>query len=194
MRASVLALVLALALALAGGACAPRTPQPDRTPLVPVPVAIVPPTVTGQDLTVDLDTTTEVAEAIKSVGPQVLIGDGRLWDIHQGQRLVGALELATLKKRVDPRRPDDRDGIIGQILGSHTRQIQIDGLPVWTIVNDGTARQMFVWFGAANLGVLQIKGDGVNAGQIADDLIRRIASQPAWHTLAPQEYKRRTQN
>jgi hypothetical protein len=158
---------------------------------VAVDVTLVPAKTAEQNLTVDLDTTTEVRDAIKSVGPQVLVSDARMWNIHHGQRLVGALELASLRKRVDPRRPDDRDRIVGQILGSHTRLLQINGLPVWTVVNDGTARQIFVWFGARNLGVLQIKGDGVNAGQIADDLIRRIVSQPGWHALAPQDYKRK---
>jgi hypothetical protein len=173
-------------------ACAPRTPQVDRSPIVPVDAALVPATTTGPELTVDLDTTTEVRDAVKSVGPQVLVSDAQMWDIHHGQRLVGALEVATLKKRVDPRRQDDRDRIIGQILGSHTRQIQVDGLPVWTILDDGTARQVFVWFGARNFGVLQVKGEGINPGQIADVLIRQIASKPAWHPLAPQDYRRRT--
>lgn len=177
----------------AGSACAARTLPPDRSPIVSVDVALVPANTTGDNLTVDLDTTTEVRDAMRSVGPQVLVSDARMWDIHHGQRLVGALELATLKPRVDPRRPDDRDRIVGQILGSHTRQIQINGLPVWTVLNDGTARQIFVWFGARNLGVLQIKGDGVNPGPIADDLIRRIVSQPGWHALAPQEYRRKPQ-
>jgi hypothetical protein len=163
----------------------------DRSPLVPVDVTLVPTKTAEQDLTVDLDTTTEVRSALRSVGPQVLVSDVRMWDIHHGQRLVGALELATLKRRVDPRRADDRDRIVGQILGSHTRELQINGLPVWNVLNDGTARQIFVWFGARNLGVLQVKGDGFNPGQIADDLIRRIVSKPAWHALAPQDYRRR---
>jgi len=188
-----LLVIMAAAMALTGGAgCAPRTPKPDRSPIVPVDVALVPTTVKAQDLTVDLDTTTEVRQAMRSVGPQVLVGDIRLWDIHHGQRLVGALELATLKPRVDPRKPEDRDPLVGQILGSHTKQIQVNGLPVWTIPDDGTGRQVFVWFGARSLGVLQVKGEGINPGQLADDLIPRIASQPGWHPLAPQEYRRKT--
>lgn len=190
MKARILAVVGCVCL-MAG--CAARTPALDRSAVVPVDAALVPPALRDQGLTIDLDTTTDVRDAMRSIGPQLLVSDARMWDVHHGQRLIGALELATLKKRVDPRRRADRDRVIGQILGSHTRQIQVDGLPVWTITDDGSARRIYTWFGARSFGVLQLKGDDLNLGQIADTLVQQIASQAGWHALAPQDYRRKGQ-
>lgn len=174
-----------------GSACAPRSVAVDTSPVVRIDTSMVPAT-SNQNLTVDLDTSKEVRSAVKSAGAQILVGDVRLWNIHHGQRLVGALQLATLKSRVDPRRSEDRDEIVSQVLGGHTRQLLIGGLPVWTVPDDGTARQIFVFFGARSLGVLQVKGVDINANELADDLIHKIASRPAWQPLAPQDYERKT--
>ncbi len=183
-------LALALAVMAGGSACADRIPKLDTSAPVPVDVGLVPGK-SNQDLTVDLDTSKEVRSALKSTGSQVLVGDVRLWNIHHGQRLVGALQLATLKQRIDPRRADDRNEIVTQVLGSRPRQLVIGGVPVWTVPDDGTARQIFVFFGARSFGVLQVKGVEINAGELADDLIHKIASQPGWHPLAPQDYEKK---
>lgn len=182
----------ALCVVVAGGACAARTPKLDTSPPVPVVTQIVPTAVESQQLTVDLDTTREVRSAVRQVGAQVLVSDARVWNLHRGQRLVGALQLATLKKRVDPRVDADRRDIIGQILGGRAREIEVGGVPVWTIPDDGAHRGIYVWFGAHAFGVLQVKGDDINGGAIADQLIHAIATQPAWQALPPQAYERKS--
>jgi hypothetical protein len=182
----------AVCVAITGGACADRTPQLDTSPPVPVVTDMVPTAVESQQLTVDLDETREVRSAVKQVGAQVLVSDARVWNLHHGQRLVGALQLATLKKRVDPREDADRRDIIGQILGGRARQIQVGGVPVWTIPDDGAHRSIYVWFGGHAFGVLQVKGDDINGGAIADELIHAIATQPAWQALPPQAYERKS--
>lgn len=177
-------------LCLAAAGCAARDVKPDTSPVVPVVTGLVPASLPAQKLTIDLDRSKEVRSAVRSAGPQVLVSDARLWNIHRGQRLVGALQLATLKKRIDPRRAGDRQAIIGQVLGSRAREIQVDGLPVWTVPDDGAGRGIYVWFGARTFGVLQLKGAEIQPAAVADELVHRIASQPAWQALPPQAYGR----
>lgn len=187
MRRRLLPLVCAAA-AIAATGCAARDVVPDTSPVTPISTDLVPASLPAHKLTIDLDRTKEVRNALRSAGPQVLVGDARLWNIHRGQRLVGALQLATLKKRVDPRREKDREAIIAQVLGGRARQIQVDGLPVWTIPDDGAGRGIYVWFGARSFGVLQLKGTDIQPGAVADALVHQIASQPAWRALPPQAY------
>jgi hypothetical protein len=180
---------VALVAALTLGGCAARDVGIDRTPGAAVPTDLVPAGLPAHQLTIDADATTDVRDAIAAAGPQLLVGDARMWDIHLGQRLVGALQLSTLRSRVDPRRQEDRDAIVGQALGSRARQVLVRGLPVWTVPDDGAKRGVYVWFGAHTFGVLQIKGDGVDTGAVADELISHIAAQPGWQALPPQAYR-----
>jgi len=182
-----LATIAALAALLVAG-CAGGTAKPKVAPVVPVPTGIVPGSLPAEKLTLQLDTATEVKQAIASVGPQLLVSDARLWELHFGQRLVGALQLATLKPRVNPAHAADRASIVGQILGAEFHKIQVNGLPVWTVRDDGSQRAVYVWFGAHEFGVLQLKGASISPGQVADDLIARIAGEPAWQALPPQVY------
>src|SRR4051794_37574975 len=80
-------------------------------PVRPVPGGIVPASLPAEGLTVLPNTSDEVKQAISSVGPQLLVSDARLWEIHLGARLVGALQVATLKRRVDPVSAKDRNAV-----------------------------------------------------------------------------------
>ena len=184
-----LAAAAALAAALGLTGCAARDVALDRTPGTPVPADLVPASLPSFKLTVDPDATPDVKAAIAAAGPQVLVGDARMWDLHLGQRLVGALQISTLRKRIDPRRAEDRDAIVVQSLGSRARRIVVGGLPVWTVPDDGSKRGVYVWFGARSFAVLQLKADGLDAGAVADDLIGQIARRPSWHALPPQAYE-----
>ena len=177
-----------VAVGMLASGCAARDVVPDTSPVTPISTDLVPASLPAQKLTIDLDRSKEVKKAVQSAGPQVLVGDARLWNIHRGQRLVGALQLATLKKRVDPRRATDRQAIISQVLGGRARQIQVDGLPVWTVPDDGAGRGIYVWFGARSFGVLQLKGTDIQPAAVADALVHQIASRPAWRALPPQAY------
>ena len=175
-------------------ACLPACATELKTtaePVRPVPVGIVPPSLPAEGLTLLPNTSAEVKDAISSVGPQVLVSEARLWEIHLGSRLVGALQVATLKRRVNPADARDRAAVIGQVLQGRRQQITVRGLPVWTTPNDGASRAVYVWFGAHAFGVLQLKGEGITPNQVADDLIPQLASQPAWQPLPPQAYASR---
>jgi len=176
-----------LVAGLTCAACGSSRPADVGAPR-PVPAFLVPAALPSEGLTIQPNTTLEVRQAIASVGPQLLVSDARLWELHLGAQLVGALQLATLKERIDPAHAADRNAIIGQILPGETEEIDINGLPVWTTPDDGSDRSLFIWFGAHIFGVLQLKGDGVDPPRVADDLIGHIAAAPAWQALPPQAY------
>jgi hypothetical protein len=180
--------VAAAAASLSVTGCA-GTSKPKAEPVRLVPTAVVPTALEAEGLTIQPNTTVEVKQALDSLGRQLLVSDARLWELHAGSRLVGALQVATLKARVDPTKGADRNAIIGQVLGSRHRQISVKGQPVWSLPNDGSDRAIYVWFGAHTFAVLQLKGSAVAAPQVATDLIAKIAAQPAWHALPPQVYR-----
>ena len=181
--------VAGMAVALTAAACASPVPIP-TTVARPVPADIVPPSLPAESLTLQPNTTKEVEQAVRSVGPQLLASSVELWEIHSGARLVGALQLSTLKSRVHPSRVGDRNSVIDQILEGPSEELDIDGLPVWTAPGGAASgRAIYIWFGAHAFGVLQMTPQGVDPSQVANDLITKIATQKAWQALPPQDYQ-----
>lgn len=172
---------------LASSACAGRLSS-IREPTRPVPTEIVPTTLPGESLTLQLDRDPAIHSAFGQAGALGLSSDGDLWQIHAGTQLVGALQLATLKTRVNPARAADRDTVISQVLPGTPERIDLNGLPVWTLPTAGSARAIFLWFGTDIFGVLQLKANSVDSDKVAGDLITELASQPAWPALPPEAY------
>ena len=86
--AAFVAVVALVGLAGCGGGKAAAKVELAR----PVPGEIVPADLPAQNLTIQANTTDEVKDAVKSVGPQLLVSDARLWELHLGGRaLVGQL-------------------------------------------------------------------------------------------------------
>jgi hypothetical protein len=175
-----------LALPLSGCSTAAPTAV---TVARPLSATIVPAALPDQKLTLQLDTTQDVQQAVRSVGRQILTSDVKFWQIHEGQRLVGALQLATLKSRVDPARAADRNNILSQILVGASEQVHLHGLPVWTTpTSDASPRAVYVWFGEHDFGVLQLQSHDIDAAKVAESLITHVVTQPTWRALPPQAY------
>lgn len=169
--------------------CATEAPTPVAV-ASPLSAAIVPTALPDAKLTLQLDATKDVQQAVASVGRQILTSDVKFWQIHAGERLVGALQLATLKSRVDPSRSADRDNILSQVLVGPSEQIHLHGLPVWTTpTSDASPRALYLWFGEHDFGVLQLQSRDVDATKVAESLITHVVTQPAWHALPPQAYE-----
>jgi hypothetical protein len=181
-------LVLAACLAALVSGCATEPPAPVAV-ASPLSATVVPAALPEHRLTLQLDTTKDVQQAVRSVGSQILTSDVKFWQIHSGERLVGALQLATLKSRVDPAKAADRNTILTQILVGQNEQIHIHGLPVWTTATSSDSpRAVFIWFGEHEFGVLQLQSRDVDATRVAESLITRVVTQPAWQALPPQAY------
>jgi len=175
-----------LATLVAG--CATSAPAP-VTVASPLSAAVVPAALPEARLTLQLDSTKDVQQAVASVGKQILTSDVKFWQIHDGERLVGALQLSTLKSRVEPSRSADRDNILSQILVGPSEQISMSGLPVWTTpTSDSSPRALYVWFGQHEFGVLQLQSRDVDTTRVAQSLITHVVTQSAWEALPPQAY------
>jgi hypothetical protein len=185
-RRPLTSIAVAAAIALGGG-CAPGLDDRAEAPL-PVPLEIVPAALPTGALTLHLNDDPDTNDAFKTAGPTSLVGEGKVWEIRDGARLVGAVELATLKRRVNPGVEKDRRAILGQILPGATERIDLAGQPVWTAKADGAAKAIYVFFGAHILGIVQLKGKGIQPSAISADLINRITAQPAWGALPPEAF------
>jgi hypothetical protein len=186
------ALVLAVVAAALGACGGTESAAPELAR--PVPSAIVPTDLPDNRLTVIPSTSPEVAKGQKQQGLRGLVSDTKLWELHLGQQLVGALQVSTLKRRVDPSQAEDRDAITGQILGVRTQRLTFNGLRVWangnaTATSGATDRAIYVWFGAHTFAVLQLKGADITPPKVAAELIPKIASQPAWEPLPPSAFQ-----
>jgi hypothetical protein len=179
-------LLLAFTVVLAG--CAGGTTHKVEAG-APVPVEIVPKDLPASGLTLHINNDKDTTDAFETAGPNALVGDGKVWEIRIGERLVGALEIATVKSRVNPAREKDRKAILGQILPGTTERIDILGQPVWTAKGDTKTKAVYVFFGAHMLGVLQLKGKGIEINTVSSDLISRVTSQPLWEALPPEVFE-----
>jgi hypothetical protein len=171
--------VVALALGACGGSAKPLA--------VPsIPEAAVPATVsTAGGLTMQPNSSKDVQRAFRSVGPTSLVKEGRVWEVRQGDRLVGLLELASIGRRADTRKESDRQAMRRQILTGEPTELDFSGVPVYE-TTDGTL-STFVWFGRQMLGTLTLKG--VDADAVSNDLVTRILQSRHWPNLHPDDFE-----
>jgi hypothetical protein len=176
--------VVVAVVALLAAGCGGGRPAPPPTP--PVPAAVVPGRVDTGGLTIQPNTAPETSDAFASVGRPSLVTEGRVWEVRQGDRLVGALELATLGRRADTRRGDDRLAIRQQILPGEPAELDFFGTPVYQ-AKDGE-RNVYLWFGRQVFGVLQLKGT-VDVDAVANELITVILQDERWPGLPPETFE-----
>ena len=173
-----LRVIACLTFAVAFAACGGGHDAAGRPP-AKVPVAIVPPSLTGGNLTL-----TEDGKARKAFGrlsDRALVADGRLWQIRQGERLVATLQVSTLKTKVDLTDEDQRTAIIKHILPAKRQEIDVKGLTV--SVSDSNDKTVYVWFGRDLFQVLQVKSTKLDPEALVTDLIGYEVLSPAWKAL-----------
>lgn len=169
-RRTALAAAAVLAVALIAAGCGPgeadddaqATPSPMEVPLELVPEEIG----DGLAFVENTDETTQAAFAATS--PDVLIADGRLWEIRRGQRLIGTLQISTMKPRVDFTDESHRQSVIAELPGN------VRGLPIQGLEVQHTARQEvheFMWFGRSLFNVLKLKVQDEDPEALAEEII-----------------------
>jgi len=176
-----LVLVLVLALVGAAGGCG----NADDRDLGPRPVAVadeLAPAAIGGGLKLYESTTDETVDAFANAGEESLVADGRLWEIRKGARLVGALQISTVKLKVDLAEADRRDTIVTDILiGSYDR-IRVGDAEVYT--SKANDKVVYLWFGESMFQVLQLKGDELDHEQVLADVIEHQDGLASWRPLA----------
>lgn len=174
-----LAPLLALLAAAACGTA--RAAAPD-----PVPLALAPTTVLSGSLHLYPNTAPDTVAAFRQDSKDALISDGKLWEIRRADRLVGTLEIATVKHDVNLAKSSVRDNFTKPILVGSVSDIRLSGQEVATVQSDDGVSTV-VWFGRGLFEVLQLKDTVVTAPDLAAAIITYQQTRPEWSPL-PQLY------
>ena len=178
-------LAVALVVAALGGACGDGGGGPDRAPSK-VALELVPDTLNDGAFRVAEDE--KAREAFSTVGSEALVADGRLFAIRDGDRLVGTLQLSTMKTRVDLTDEDQRESVISNVIPGSRATISVG--PVSVIQAAGADKTVFVWFGRDMFQVLQLKpttASPFDPEKVLSEIITHQTAQEAWDPLPRPE-------
>ena len=174
-----LALFVALLAATSCGQSHPAPPDP-------VPLALAPTALLGNSLHLYQNTARDTLAAFRQDPKDALISDGKLWEIRRADRLIGTLEIATVKPDVNLERPSVRKNFTTNILIGATSDIRLVGQEVDTVDSDDGVSTL-VWFGRGLFEVLQLKDTVVTGPQLATAIISYQQTRPEWSPL-PELY------
>lgn len=176
--------ICAVALVL-GAACAGADgdPLPSGSP-PQVPEGLVPDSLAIGDLRVRPYGGEEAQKAFAEAGEEALVADGKLWEIREGETLVGVLQISTLKNRVDLTEEDSREAILRGVLAGGTRSIEVQGMTVF--LSETEDQTKYLWFGRRLFEVLTIKASRVEPEPVLEELLRFQVSREVWESL-PQD-------
>lgn len=176
--------ICAVALVLgAGCAGADGDPLPSGSPSQ-VPEGLVPDSLAIGDLRVRPYGGEEAQKAFVEAGEEALVADGKLWEIREGETLVGVLQISTLKNRVDLTEEDAREAILRGVLAGGTRSIEVQGMTVF--LSETEDQTKYLWFGRRLFEVLTIKASRVEPEPVLEELLRFQVSREVWESL-PQD-------
>lgn len=177
-RHALVAAGVAVALVAGLGACGDEA----QVVLRPTPVDVhLAPAAVGEGLKLYESTAKETVSAFANAGEESLVADGRLWEIRKGARLVGALQISTVKPKVDLAEARRRDSIVEDVLVGAYDRIRVDDVEVYTsAAND---KVVYLWFGEGLFEVLQLKGDELDHEKVLGDVIAHQVGSAAWKPL-----------
>ncbi len=168
----VVGVVVAVAL-VALGACGRGG---DESP-APLAVSLVPARVATGELTLVRDRSKETTAGLRADGDDFAVGQSGLWEIRQGDELVGALQLSMLKGEVDLGEAKQRDQIVRGVAPTGRRQ-RVGKTQV--VVQKEPDKSVYFWFRESPKMylVLQLKSRGFDADPdavLADVLAHQAA-------------------
>ncbi|HET6909489.1 MAG TPA: hypothetical protein VFH54_09140 [Mycobacteriales bacterium] len=152
----------------------------------PVPVSLAPTALLHDSLHLYRNTAPDTLAAFHEDRRDALISDGKLWEIRRVDRLIGTLEIATVKPDVNLAKSSVRDSFTAPILVGSKSDIRLAGQEVETVQSDDGVGTV-VWFGKGLFEVLQVKDTIVTGAQLAQAVIEFQQTQAAWAPL-PQLY------
>lgn len=152
----------------------------------PLPADLAPKTVLGGSLGLYRNTAPGTLAAFHPDDKDTLVDEGGLWEIRRKDRLIGTLQIETLKDDVDLSEESARDHITDPLLVGARGDIRLSGQEVSTVQGDGGLSTL-VWFGDHLLVVLQVKDTLVTGPVLAQAIIDHQQSRPSWVPL-PELY------
>ena len=171
-----------LVLALVTG-CGQETVSAPR----PVPTALAPATVLNGSLGLHLNTNPSTTKAFEQGAKSSLIDDGRLWEVRRKDRLIGTLEIATVKAKVNLAKESTRADFTDPSLVGARSDIRLLGQEVSVVDGGDGGLSTLIWFGKGLFVVLQVKDKLVTGPDLATAIIQYLQSRPEWEPL-PQLY------
>jgi hypothetical protein len=159
--------------------------DPVRTPR-PLPADLAPATVLGGSLGLHRNTAPSTVAAFHPDDESTLVDEGGLWEVRRKDRLIGTLQIETLKDDVDLHKSSVRDHIVDPLLVGSRGDIRLSGQEVSTVEGAGGLSTL-VWFGDHLLVVLQVKDTLVTGPVLAQAIIDHQQTRPSWVPL-PELY------
>ena len=149
----------------------------------PVPITLAPKAVLGGSLGLHLNTAAGTEKAFRQDAKKSLIDEGRLWEIRRKDRLVGTLQIATVKPDIDLAEDDVRHQFTAPILVGARSDIRLLGQEVNVVESEGGLATL-VWFGQGLFLVLQVKDTLVTGPDLAQAILEHQQSRPEWLPLS----------
>lgn len=178
--------VLVVVSCLLCAACTRTDVPTTAAPLPKVPAELVPTKLeqTRYDLVENTEPATASAFALDN--PSALIADGRLWEIRDGQRLVGTLQVTTVKPKVDLTESKTRRAIQVGLMPGSVQRLSVRDVPVFaTSSND---KIVYLWFGRTLFQVVQLKGNAVDPEGVLGDIVGfQLGTETGSTTLLSEE-------
>jgi len=153
---------------------------------VPVPTALAPTAVLGGSLHFYRNTAPYTVAAFRQDKKDSLISDGQLWEIRRADRLIGTLEIATVKPGVNLAKSSVRSSFTTPILIGAQSDIRLSGQEVATVSSEDGVSTL-VWFGRGLFEVVELKDTVVTGPQLATAIIQWQQTRPEWSPL-PELY------
>ena len=155
--------------------------------LAKVPTDLAPAEIAGGEIKLYPKLDPATRRAFADAGEKSLQADAKLWELRQGDRLVGALQITTVVPKLDLERTRDRTSLLRQIMVGSVNQLEVGDTPVWvTAAND---KIVYMWFGQGLFEVLQLKGSRLDPERVLTDVLTYQAATKAWEPLAPEAYE-----
>ena len=149
-----------------------------------MPASIVPAALGQGTLSVAEDTKARKRFAV--AGSKSLVSEGRLYTIRQGMTLVGALQVATVKPKLNLSCEKDRKSVASNLLPGSKQTINIARTDV--ITSDTNDKTLFVWFDRELFEVLQLKGSRIDPDAIINELVTFQTQQKGLATPSPNAH------
>jgi hypothetical protein len=173
------ALLVALAIAVSTAACG--SGDAVEIPLAKVPASLVPAAIPSGGIKLFPNTDRETVEALASAGDRSLVADVKLWELRQGERLVGALQVATVIPKLDLTRTDNRQSVVRQIMPSTVSELTVADVDV--AVTSSNDKVVYLWFSRGMFQVLQLKGSKLAPEEVLTQILAYQTASDAWHAL-----------
>lgn len=171
---------LLLVVALLFGACS--TGEAVTAPPLRVDPALAPKAVVGGTLKLYENQQKATLDAFRKAGPTSLVDDGRVWEIRRVDRLVGTLQISTLREDVDVSRDETRSLIVREVIPESDSRIRVERVEVHAVTS--LDKTVYVWFGKRMYEVLILKGlEGADPEGVLSDMLKHQATVSSWEPL-----------